>query len=109
MADVFRLNIAKLSADQRERMIDFIAEKFCTTALYKYSGGTPFYDLELSSENFGNPSITSAFRAVSYEKNQDAANHQSNHPEPIYVEPGAAQQSQSELFVDQGGNQRNSQ
>ena len=28
MADVFRLNIAKLSADQRERLIDFIVEKF---------------------------------------------------------------------------------
>src|SRR5262245_41409864 len=28
MADVFRLNIAKLTADQRERLIDFIAEKF---------------------------------------------------------------------------------
>src|SRR5262245_5090299 len=28
MADVFRLNIAKLSADQRERLIDFIVDKF---------------------------------------------------------------------------------
>jgi hypothetical protein len=28
MADVFRLNIAKLTADQRERLIDFIVEKF---------------------------------------------------------------------------------
>jgi hypothetical protein len=28
MADVFRLNVAKLTADQRERLIDFIVEKF---------------------------------------------------------------------------------
>jgi len=28
LADVFRLNIAKLTADQRERLIDFIVEKF---------------------------------------------------------------------------------
>src|SRR5262245_40841039 len=28
MADVFRLNIAKLSADQRARLIDFIVQKF---------------------------------------------------------------------------------
>ena len=28
VVDIFRLNIAKLSADQRERLIDFIVEKF---------------------------------------------------------------------------------
>ena len=28
MADVFRLNIAKLTADQRSRLIDFIVQKF---------------------------------------------------------------------------------
>lgn len=28
MADVFRLNISKLTADQKSRLIDFIAEKF---------------------------------------------------------------------------------
>jgi len=28
MADVFRLNIAKLTADQRSRLVDFIVQKF---------------------------------------------------------------------------------
>ena len=46
---------------------------------------------------------------VSDEKNQDAANHQSNHPEPIYVEPGVVQQRQPELLVDQESNQGDSQ
>jgi len=28
VVDIFRLNVAKLNADQRERLIDFICEKF---------------------------------------------------------------------------------